>query len=262
MGVAQTFNVGGKPAQKQQEKPGQASPQGQQLGWGSSIQNARLARAATDALNNHDYAAAVNYAQHAVEAAPNDPQLWLLLGYAARMAGKSELSLQAYQKGLQLAPSSLDALAGMARTYNSMGQRAEAIRLLTQTTNANPKRGDDLLMLGDLLLQSQQYDQALTALGKAEQASPSARAELLMATCYRRLNQRDKANHYLDLAKRRAPNNPDVRRALAAFYRESGDYASAISALKPVETSAPTLRPSWLTPTSLPGKKMKRRNCM
>lgn len=255
VGVAQTFNVGGKPAQKEQEKPGQASPQGQQLGWGSSIQNARLARAATDALNSHNYAAAVNYAQHAVEAAPNDPQLWLLLGYAARMAGKSQLSLQAYQKGLQLAPSSLDALGGMARTYNSMGQRAEAIRLLTQATNANPKRVEDLLMLGDLLLQSQQYDQALTALGKAEQVSPSARAELLMATCYRRLNQRDKANHYLDLAKRRAPSNPDVRRALASFYRESGDYASAIAALKPVANVSPDIKAELAYTYQLAGKK-------
>lgn len=256
VGMAQTFNVGGgSSAQKQQDKSNQTSAQGQQLGWGSSIQNARLAHAATDALNSGNYAAAVNYAQQAVQAAPNDPQLWLLLGYAARMAGKSQLSIQAYQKGLHLAPSSLDALAGMARTYSNMGQRAEAIRLLTQVTNANTKRVDDALMLGDLLLQSQQYDQSLTVLGKAEQVSPSARAELLMATSYRRLNQRDKANHYLELAKRRAPNNPDVRRALAAFYRESGDYASAIAALKPIANVSPAIEAELAYTYQLAGKK-------
>lgn len=253
--MAQTFNVGGGSAQKQQDKPGQPASQDQPLGWGSSIQNARLARAATDALKSGNYSAAVNYAQQAVQAAPNDPQLWLLLGYAARMAGKSQLSIQAYQKGLHLNPSLLDAISGMAQTYNNMGQRAEAIRLLTQATSANPKRIDDLLMLGNLLLQSQQYDQALTALGKAEQVTPSARSELLMALCYQHLKQRDKANHYLDLAKRRAPNNPDVRRSLAAFYRESGDYASAISALKPIAHLSPDIKAELAYTYQLSGKR-------
>ena len=51
------------------------------MGWGSNIQNARLARAAEMALKDGKYAAALDYAQRAAQGAPNDPQLWFLLGY-------------------------------------------------------------------------------------------------------------------------------------------------------------------------------------
>ena len=73
-GVAQTYQVGpdapGQPTTKQSEKQ-------QDLGWGSNIQNARLARTAELALQRGDHAQAFSYAQRAAQAAPNDPQLWL-----------------------------------------------------------------------------------------------------------------------------------------------------------------------------------------
>ena len=56
------------------------------LGWGSNIQNVRLGHAAEAALRSHNYTAAVDYAQRAAQSAPNDAQLWFLLGYAARCA--------------------------------------------------------------------------------------------------------------------------------------------------------------------------------
>ena len=93
------------------------------LGWGSNIQTARLARAAESALKSGNYSSAVDFAQRATQSAPGDPQLWFLLGYAARLAGKSQLSIDAYNRGLQLKPSSLDGLSGLAQTYNRLGRR-------------------------------------------------------------------------------------------------------------------------------------------
>ena len=49
------------PAQKRQ----QPESSQKELGWGSNIQNARLARAAENALKSHNYAAAVDFAQRA-----------------------------------------------------------------------------------------------------------------------------------------------------------------------------------------------------
>ena len=51
------------------------------IGWGSSIEVGRLARAAEDALKHGNPSAAADYAQRAVKAAPQDNKLWFLLGY-------------------------------------------------------------------------------------------------------------------------------------------------------------------------------------
>jgi len=110
---AQTYKVGDSSPQKPQDDSNQTSPSNK-LGWGSNIQNARLARAAEQALKNGNYAAAVGYAQRAAEAAPNDPQLWFLLGYAARLDKKFQLATDSYEKGLRLHPSSLDGISGLA----------------------------------------------------------------------------------------------------------------------------------------------------
>jgi cytochrome c-type biogenesis protein CcmH/NrfG len=106
---AQTYKVGDVSPQTSPATPDQTSSSNK-LGWGSNIQNARLARAAEQALKNGNYAAAVDYAQRAAQAAPNDAQLWFLLGYAARLDKKFQLATDSYEKGLHLNPSSLDGI--------------------------------------------------------------------------------------------------------------------------------------------------------
>src|SRR5579862_3546154 len=73
---AQTFRVSPESSAPPRPRESQAPGQKPQLGWGSNIQNARLARAAEMALKEGRYAAALDYAQRASQAAPNDPQLW------------------------------------------------------------------------------------------------------------------------------------------------------------------------------------------
>src|SRR4051794_35352232 len=121
-GLAQTFEVNG-----QQSQPSANSPNGKQprakknsqgaaapsssdngIGWGSSIEVGRLARAAEDSLHRGNYAQAADYAQRAVNAAPGDNKLWFLLGYASRMAGRYPQSVEAYQHGLQNSPGNPD----------------------------------------------------------------------------------------------------------------------------------------------------------
>lgn len=238
--MAQTYKVNsGKPAQPQNNT--QSSTPQKQLGWGSNIQNARLARAAEMALKNGQYSAAVQYAQRAADGSPNDPQLWFLLGYAARLARKTQLSLDAYNRGLRLNPSSLDGLSGLAQTYSMTGKLDEAQRLLERVVAADPRRANDEQVLGEMYLRAGKYDQSLTALGRAEQIQPSARTELLMALSYQRLKKYDLANRYLEAAKKRAPNDPDVQRSLAGFYRETGNYSAAIAALNSIRRKTPDI---------------------
>lgn len=237
---AQTYQVG-PGASAKPEAPGQRSqPAAQQaLGWGSNIENARLARAAELALQKGDYLQALDYAQRAARGASNDPQLWFLLGYTARLAKRYPLSADAYSRGLRLSPSTLDGVSGLAQTYGAMGRTAEAERLLQQVLKSNPSRSSDALLLGDLYVRTGDYNTALQWLERAERLKPSARTELLLAVAYQHLKQLDQANRYLEMAKKRAPQDPDVERALAEYYRETGNYPAAIAALKTIRNPNP-----------------------
>jgi len=231
---AQTYNLGQDAPKPNQAHSSQTQSPDQPLGWGSNIQNARLARAAQLALQQGNDALALDYAQRAAQAAPNDPQLWFLLGYAARLSGKYPPSVDAYSRGLRLSPSSVDGLSGLAQTYSLMGRTDDAERLLKQIVASDPRRGDDALLLGDLYMRAADYTDALEWLSKSEQIQPGARSELLMALCYEHTKQPDLASQYLELAKRHAPDNPDVQRTMAGYYREAGNYSEAIAALKSI----------------------------
>ena len=121
---AQTFQIGPDASQSPQAKKDQN--QAQSLGWGSNIQNARIARAAEMALQRGDKAQALDYARRAVKAAPNDAQLWFLLGYAARLNNRLPESEQAYMHGLSLSPSALGGQSGLAQVYSQAGRPGDA----------------------------------------------------------------------------------------------------------------------------------------
>ncbi len=182
---------------------------------------------------------ALDYAQRAVRATPNDPQLWFLLGYCARLDGKLPLALDSYNHGLSLRPGAEEGLSGLAQTYAIMGRTDDAERLLKQVIASNPGRKDDELLMGDLYMRSGDYQGSLQWLNRAEQTEPGARAELLLAMSYQHLKQMDQANRYLQLAKRRSPNNPEVQRAMGGYFRELGKYPEAIAALKSIRNPKP-----------------------
>ncbi len=160
--LAQTYEINGgqqsQPASSSsaQPKKGSASAQSNAsgengMGWGSSIEVGRLARAAEDALRRGNPSAAADYAARAVQAAPQDNKLWFLLGYTSRLAGRYQTSVEAYQHGLQTAPGNADGLSGLAQTYERMGRTDDAKRLLLQVIRANPNRINDLLIAGELV---------------------------------------------------------------------------------------------------------------
>lgn len=174
----------------------------------------------------------MGYAQHLTQVAPNDACNWFLLGYTARLAGSSQISLDAYQKGLQRSPNSVEGLSGMAQTYIRMGKADEAKKLLLQVIAANPRRPTDLAMAGELFMQSGDLPRAQSLLERSESIKPSAHAELLLAITYMKAKQPEKAKQLLDTAMKRSPKNTEVFRAVAQFFREEHDYKSAIAILQ------------------------------
>ena len=223
--MAQTFEVDGQQSQpapnssqNSPKKKNQPSGQGKTgadngIGWGSSIEVGRLARAAEDALRRGNPGAAADYAQRAVNAAPQDNKLWFLLGYTSRLAGRYQTSVEAYQHGLKYAPGNADGMSGLAQTYARMGRTDDAKHLLAQVVKANPNRINDLLVLGELDMRTGDTQQGVALLQRAESQQPSAHAELMLAMAYLKLKQPERAKQMLDLAKKRAPGNVEIFQA-------------------------------------------------
>ncbi len=212
------------------------NPEQQGIGWGSGIEVAREARAAQQALNKGDYRAAETAAERAARSAPGNAYLWFLYGYTARLTGDYTAAVNAYQRGLQNQPSSIQGLSGLAQTYAKMGRHDEAQDLLKRVLAANPKSVTDLELAGELAL-SEDPKSALDLLKRAEGLQASARNELLIARAYQNLNQPEESRRYLEAAQHRAPDDPAVLRAVAAFYRDSGQYDAAIATLQKVKAS-------------------------
>ncbi|PYX73489.1 MAG: hypothetical protein DMG78_08855 [Acidobacteria bacterium] len=226
-GAGQTYDLGSG------KKTDQQSSNGNDLSWGAGIGVARQARAADEALKRNDFAGAVAHAQQAVNEAPQDAELWFLLGYAARLNAQYGLSVDAYNRGLKQKPSSVRGLAGLAQTYARMGRDNEAELLLRKVIEANPKDANSLQLAGELLL-STDPKTALTLLERADAAQPSAHGDLLIAHAYQRLGQPDEATRYINQAKSRGPHDPDVLRAVAEQFRNQGKYDEAISTLQAI----------------------------
>ncbi len=248
---SQTYDVNGQTgtsAPSKQRGAGSERPNSDQasnndhssLGWGSSIDVARQARAAQDALKRNDYAAAVSFAENATKSAPKDAELWFLLGYAARLGDRYQVSVNAYTRGLQIQPNSIKGMAGLAQTYVKTGRTGEAQQLLRRVVGANPKDANSLQLAGELLLNTDS-EHALEFLRRADALQPSAHTALLIAHAYERLSQREEATRYLNRAKERAPRDPEVLRAVAGQYREQGQYDAAISTLQAIPSAMKTV---------------------
>src|SRR5579871_14816 len=260
-GHCQTYDLGGggnPPASKQTNKqPASDSPQsGSDFSWGSGIDIARQARAAQDALKRNDYAAAVAYAQQAAKSAPQNAEMWFLLGYAARLNEKYPLSVDSYNHGLKLQPNSVRGLAGLAQTYAKMGRDQEAEQLLRRVVDANPKDASSLQLAGELLL-STDPKAALNFLERADAVQPSAHSDLLIAHAYDRLGQPDQSTKYLNQAKSRAPRDPEVLRAVAGQYRDQGKFDEAIATLQAIPTKTSDVQAELAYTYQLAGKQQE-----
>lgn len=259
--LSQTYSVNGgasdSPRQTQSATSSEQSQNG--LGWGSGIEVARQARAAQDAMDRGDYRAAVAFAGRAAHAAPQNVDLWFLLGYAARLANQDQVSIDAYNHGLRIQPNSLRGLSGLAQTYARMGRDSDAERLLHRVIAANPHDANSLEMAGELMLSSD-AKAALDLLKRSDDIQPSPRTEVLIARAYDRTGNKEESKRYLQLAQQRGPKNPEVLRAVAGEYREQGQYDRAVATLQSIPSKSTDLEAELAYTYQLAGKQEEAAN--
>ncbi|MFB3916833.1 MAG: tetratricopeptide repeat protein [Terriglobales bacterium] len=260
--LSQTFEIGGQsepqpatPRAKSGQR-GAAAGASSGIGWGNSIEVGRLTRAAEDAVKRGDAGVAADFSARALKLAPQNNHLWFLLGYTARLAGRSQASIDAYQQGLRNDPNSIEGLSGLAQTYMRTGRAEEAKKLLLQVLAVNPRRPVDLMMAGELFLQSGDSQRGIDLLQRSEALRPSSHTEVMLATAYMKSKQPERAKQLLDRAKSRGAN-ADVFRAVANYYREQRDYDSAIKTLLELPKKTPDLLGELGYTYALAGRKEK-----
>ena len=260
LGQSQTFDVSGSSSSNKQSTGKSTSGQtGNNFSWGAGIEVARQARAADEALKRNDYSSAVAYAQQAAKSAPQDAELWFLLGYAARLNEKYQLSVDAYNRGLKIQPNSVRGLAGLAQTYAKTGRDQEAGQLLRKVVESNPKDVNSLQLAGELMLNTDPRS-ALPFLQGADSMQPSAHGDLLIAHAYDRLGQPDQSANYLNKAKSRSPHDPEVLRAVAGQYRDQAKYDEAIATLQAIPTNTPDIEAELAYTYQLAGRQQDAAN--
>lgn len=247
----QTFDVHGKTTDAKR-----SASETQGLGWGSNIEVVRESRAAQSLLAKGDHAGAVSHAQQAVKLAPQNAELWFLLGYAARLAAQYSTSIDAFKHGLQLQPNSLQGLSGLAQTYAKIGRSDEATQLLIKVIEANPKDVNTLTLAGELMVNSDP-GRAAEILLRSNSLKPAARTELLLARVYQRLGRAEESKQYLMEAKNRAPHNPEIQRAIAGLYRDSQQFDLAISMLQALPSKSAGILAELAYTYELAGNKQK-----
>ncbi|MFZ1160549.1 MAG: tetratricopeptide repeat protein, partial [Candidatus Sulfotelmatobacter sp.] len=120
-----------------------------------------------------------------------------------------------------------------------MGRTADAQQTVEQVLAANPRSELDLQLAGELLL-STDPKRAIEYLQRSEAVKSSPRTELLLARAYERTNDGEAAHKMLEKARRSAPTNPEVLRAVASYYRDTGHYEDAIGILENLHTQDPS----------------------
>jgi tetratricopeptide (TPR) repeat protein len=114
---------------------------------------------------------AVAIAREVVQAYPNDPLAYALLGSAYYNTGRSEEATKYLQKCLELRPEQAEAYEILARVAYEKGNPEESIRLARESLKRSPGNPDVLNQLGRSLMDLGRTDEAVQILRQAVQTS-------------------------------------------------------------------------------------------
>jgi tetratricopeptide (TPR) repeat protein len=134
------------------------------------------------------------------EADPDSARVLLAEGLLQRKLGKNEEATLSFQRAARAGAPDAHLLLGIVHKENGDYQAAE--REYREAERLNPRNGQVQLELGKLLLTRGELEQARLRLEKAGQLMPDAASvHYQLGLLYRRLGQKEKAEHHFRLAK-------------------------------------------------------------
>jgi tetratricopeptide (TPR) repeat protein len=198
-------------------------------------QNARHpVDAVAEALRDRDYSRALQLLKPALEASPDNAELWTMQGVAYAHEGREKEALPSFRRALKLSPDYLPALKGAIQIEYEEGSK-EAIPLLQRVLRLHP---DDITSHGMLaVLEYQQGNCAAAAVHfeKAGALFDSQPAGLhAYAACLVKLQQPGKAALVFQRALALHPNDRRERRLLASIQLMAHQSDAALATLQPL----------------------------
>ena len=140
------------------------------------------------------------------------------LGWAKTLVGEKKLSDAAphFQKAADLDPKYRDALLELAAEYEKAGQPNDAVALYKQF----PENAAAQERMGELLIESKRFADAIPGLEKAVADSPTSANRLALATAYGLSKQFDKELQQLALVVSAEPKNFDLHMRFGRALRD------------------------------------------
>lgn len=191
-------------------------------------QTAKLRKVINDAMaavEAKDWATAEGLLYQVLKEAPNQPIVYVNLGYIAREKGNLPAAEDAYRKAVELDPADGESLAILGVVLESNGKRAEALDLLVK---AAPRFESNLAFqsaLGAIAMNGGRNEEAEAAFKKVLALKPSsAEAHLHLATfALNRGNTEEALGHLkqcVALAPAGSPNSDLAKQLIAALAKK------------------------------------------
>ncbi|MCE5310220.1 MAG: tetratricopeptide repeat protein [Acidobacteriales bacterium] len=181
----------------------------------------------TKSINQNMLKQAIEQFEKIGEKDPKDLDCWLMLGRLQKIGQNSLASEKAYKKVLELDPDNEDALTGLAMVYSDLGDTKSASEMLRRVTDKNPTLRT-LTALATTYEQMREYPLAAETLRRALKMAPDnfeirrALAQNLMLS-----EQVDESlKIYQELAKA-DPQDVQVQLRLSQLYRQQRNFDKA-----------------------------------
>jgi len=188
----------------------------------------------SSALRAKEFDKAVELCRTALQASPNNPQLWTLQGIAFASKGDSKKALTAFQQALKISPNNIAALAGAAQIEYQAGNQG-AVPLLNRLLQLRPGDPTAHAMLAVLEYHQGNCVAAATHFEKAGQLLDSQLDALhAYATCLVRLKRLDEAAKTFQKAVALQPDVSRERQLLASIQLMAHKPQDALETLQPL----------------------------
>ncbi len=162
--------------------------------------------AATQALKNEHYQAAINLLQQVVKLDPKHKSAWNDLGSAYRRLGRNDEAIAAFQKQIENNAYDSHAYDLLGVAYENEGKYDDAVRQFQKQIEINPLDHNAHANLGRLYLRQKKFAEAVAELEKAVSIQPNyALLHVSLGNAYLGNKQNDKAMTEFEVAIRQSP---------------------------------------------------------
>ena len=185
-----------------------------------------LTAAASVLVTHREEEGALAYLRLALRLDPDRASAWLLVGDILSDVGDKADARAAYQSPKPGEAAYVSARGKLAWSFQSDGQKDEALQLARSTFDSNPDSKDAATNLADLLRADERYDESVSVLDRViagEGDAPDWRLLYMRAVDYQQSNHWPQAERDLTLALKEEPGEPELLNFLGYSWIDRGE---------------------------------------